>query len=98
MTQIAVDQSKWDDVSSEERAKIEAGLRQAGILKADDSLVPRPMPAAAGWDPIKDICKAACDVAAGTAIAWCTANTAGAATALCIAVAGAARDECRNRC
>lgn len=100
MTEIAVSQSKWDAVESSERDRILAGLRTTGSLNDDDVIVPEAGMAdtEAFWDPIGDLCKAACDVAAGAAVAWCTANTGGAATALCIAAAESARQECRRRC
>ena len=98
MAKIAVEQSVWDDVAPEEREKIINGLRESGLLRDGDSITPQAEIVLTGWDPIKDLCKAACDVAAGAAVAWCTANTAGTATAFCIAAAVAARDECKRRC
>jgi hypothetical protein len=98
MADIAVSANQWNEVSADERERIVQGLRQSGILGAEDKLVPSGDIKAQGWNPIKDICKAACDVAAGTAIAWCTANTGGAATALCVAAAEAAREECKRHC
>jgi hypothetical protein len=100
MTQISVDQGKWDAVPEEERRRIQAGLVQSGLLREGDVLAPGAALSDQDlqWDPIKDICKAACDVAAASAVAWCTANTGGAATALCIAAAESARQECRRRC
>lgn len=50
------------------------------------------------WNPLKDVCKVACDVAAGTALAWCAANTAGLGLAVCSAAAEAGREECKKRC
>lgn len=98
MADIPVSASQWNEISEDERARIVQGLRESGILKPEDNLVPSAGIDALEWDPIKDICKAACDAAAGAAIAWCIANTAGAATALCIAAANSAREECKRRC
>ena len=98
MADIQVSLEKWNEVDAQERDRIVQGLRDSGILKAEDHLVPAAGIHMEGWNPIKDLCKAACDVAAGSAIAWCTANTAGAGTALCIAAAEAAREACKSRC
>ncbi|WP_372782886.1 hypothetical protein [Phenylobacterium sp.] len=100
MVAISVPKERWDAVSEAERRRIEEGLRGVGALGKDDSLSPEAAAslAVASWDPIKDLCNAACDVAAGAALAWCTANTGGAATALCIAATEAARQECKRHC
>jgi hypothetical protein len=99
MAIIQVPKDHWDAVSEADRRKIEEGLRSMGSLQAGDSLSPDPqLHVSPSWDPVKDLCNAACDVAAGAALAWCTANTAGTATALCIAAAEAAREECKRHC
>jgi hypothetical protein len=99
MTTIQVPKVHWDAVSDSDRRKIEEGLRAVGSLHAGDTLSPdSQLHAAPSWDPGKDLCNAACDVAAGAAITWCIANTAGTATALCIAAAEAARTECKRHC
>lgn len=99
MANIPISPEQWASVSDEDRKRIEGAFRQLGLMRESDNLVRTEGAAAAvEWDPIKDLCRAACDTAAGAAVAWCTANTGGAATVLCIAAAEAARQECRRRC
>lgn len=98
MADIPVNANQWNEVSESERASIVQGLRESGILKPDDNVVPSVGLDALEWDPGKDICKAVCDATAGAAVAWCIANTAGVATAACIALANSAREECKRRC
>jgi hypothetical protein len=106
MSEIKVNRAQWDAVAAGDQRKIVEGLKTAGALKpADvviaDSGVPaftrdtvmQPM-----WNPIKDLCKAGCDVAAAAAFAWCTANTAGVGLAACMAVANGAREACHRAC
>lgn len=92
----------WEKLSAEEAKKITEGLIRAGALRAGDKIVPAPTMGAVTvepkWDPIGDLCRAACDTAAGAAFAWCMANTGGAATAICIVAAEVARNECRCHC
>ncbi len=106
MTDIKVNKYQWDSVSEADKEKITSGLRASGALGATDRIVGDPgVPEFTAetllepqWNPLKDLCKAACDTAAAAAVAWCTANTAGVATAACIAAAEAARQVCRDRC
>ena len=99
MAKILVPQARWDAVPEAERKKIEEGLRSVGALAAADSLAPADgSVVVADWDPIGDICRVGCDVAAGAALAWCAANTGGVGTALCVAAAEAAREECKRHC
>jgi len=102
MANIPVDE--WDVLTADKKKEISEALRAAGALQPGDSFVDSgkkstaDRPIAEGWDPICDICKAACDAAAVTAAAWCTANTAGAGLVVCLAAAESARKECRRRC
>ena len=106
MTDILVNKQQWDAVSADDQEAIVKGLRSTGALKIGDRIVPDPSAPPFDentqlsplWNPIADLCKAACDVAAGAAVAWCTVNTAGVALAVCLAAAEAARNECRRRC
>lgn len=98
MAKIPVPQARWDAVPEAERQKIEEGLRSVGALGADDHIAPGDPSLVAAWDPVGDLCRIGCDVAAGAALAWCTANTGGVATALCVAAAEAAREECKRHC
>lgn len=106
MADIKINKQQWDALSQEDQKAITDGLRSTGGLKIGDRIVGDPnVPPfdentqfAPMWNPIKDLCKAACDLAAGTAAAWCTANTAGAGLVVCLAAAEAARQECHNRC
>ncbi|MDQ8698871.1 hypothetical protein [Hyphomicrobium sp. LHD-15] len=106
MTDIKVNKHQWDNVSEAEKEKIVSGLRATGALRATDRIIGDPgVPEFTAetllepqWNPLKDLCKAACDTVAAAAVAWCTANTGGAATAVCIAAAEAARQACRDRC
>ena len=93
----------WNSLSESDKAKITEGLIKIGSVRPGSPLVdagaaPSAANITAAWDPIGDLCRAACDVAAGAAAAWCTANTAGVATAVCFAAAAAAREECRKHC
>lgn len=106
MANIAVNKEQFDSISNEEKEKIKKGLVDIGSLREEDEIVGDSSVATFDentqleplFNPIKDICKAACDVAAASAGAWCTANTAGAGLAVCLAAAESARRECRNRC
>ncbi len=106
MADISVNSAQWEALSAEEQKKITMGLQSTGAMKADDRIVGDPNVApftedtelAPMWNPLKDLCKAGCDVAAATAAAWCTANTAGVGLVACLAAAEAARNVCRDRC
>lgn len=106
MADILVNKAQWEALSKDERDKITKGLTECGALSDKDSVVGDASVAPFDentqlqplWNPLQDLCKAACDVAAGTALAWCTANTVGIGLAACIAVAEAARNECKNNC
>ena len=106
MAEILVNKGQWDAVSSEERSRITEALRSSGAIREEDSIVGSPDVEAFTedtqmepmWNPIREPCKAACDVAATAAAGWCTANTAGVGLAACLAAAEAARRECRKRC
>lgn len=103
---ILVNSEQWSTISATEQARIKTGLVQAGAIKPDDEIVPDANVAPFDpngtvtllWDPIGDLCRIACDTAAGAAFAWCNANTGGAALAVCLAAAEAARQECRRHC
>jgi len=106
MSEIKINATQWNAVSPEDQQKITEGLREAGSLRPEDVIVgdatipefTKSTQLEVMWNPLEDICKAACDVAAGTALAWCTANTAGIGLAACIAAAEVARKECKKRC
>lgn len=106
MADVKINAQQWNSVSKEEQQRIENALRETGALKAGDRIVGAedvpPFTAdtelAPMWNPIKDVCKVACDSAAAAAVAWCTANTAGVGLAACVAAAEAARQVCRDRC
>ena len=106
MAQIRINKAQWEAVADSDKEAIIQGLRSTSALKIGDTIISdedtpaltedtllEPM-----WNPLKGICKAACDVAATAAVAWCTANTVGVGLVACIALAEAARGECRNRC
>lgn len=106
MANILVNKDQWDSLTPTEQGAITKGLQVTGAIKAGDRIVGdssappfdentqfEPM-----WNPIKDLCKVTCDTAASAAVAWCIANTAGTALAVCTAAAEAARTECRRRC
>lgn len=106
MADLKINKQQWDALSSEDQKAITDGLRSTGGLKIGDRIVGDPNVPLFDentkleplWNPIQDLCKAACDAAAVSAVAWCTANTAGIGLAACLAAAEAARQECRNRC
>jgi hypothetical protein len=106
MADILVNKRQWEALSKDQQTKIVEGLKSTKAIQAGDSIVGdagtpefdentqmEPM-----WNPIKDICKAACDAAAASGAAWCSANTVGVALAACIAAAEAGRRKCRDRC
>lgn len=106
MTDIKVNKGQWDQVPEADKKRITEGLRQAGTLRYDEVIVGDPnavqftentMLAPMG-NPIKDLCKAGCDVVAGVGVAWCVANTVGVGLAVCLAAAEVAREECKKRC
>jgi hypothetical protein len=104
MADIKVNADQWDAISKDEQKKITEGLRSVGSIKAEDNFVAdQGAPAFDAdqgisilWDPLKDAKNILCDAAAGTAFAWCTANTAGLGLATCMAAAEAGRQACRN--
>lgn len=101
MAEVKVNKGQWDALGAQEQKQIQEGLVKSGAIREGDTIVGDTSVHATQhpqWNPIQDLCKAACDVAATSGAAWCAANTAGAATALCLAAAEAARQECRNRC
>jgi len=104
MTDFKINQTDWDAASPEEQKQILEGLVKAGTLKSGDRIIGDPgVPSAASrtgerWNPIKDLCEAACSTAAAAGAAWCSANTVGLATVACIAAAEAAREACKSRC
>ena len=106
MAEVRVNEAQWNAVPEGERKRIVDGLRQSGALQPGDTVVAdasapemtADTPFEPMWNPLKDVCKAGCDVVATTAMAWCTANTAGLGTVACIAAAEAARNACKDRC
>jgi len=105
MADLLINKDEWDAVPAAEQKAIIDGLIQAGTLRPGERVVGDPsVPASTSrsaedrWNPIKDICKIACDAAAGAGAAWCTANTVGVGLVACIAAAEVARQECRKRC
>lgn len=106
MADIKVNKDQWGALGEDEQQKITKGLKGCGVIQESDTIVGseqispfdkqtqlEPM-----WNPLQDLCKSACDVAAGGALAWCTANTVGIGLAACLAAAEAARQECKNHC
>ncbi len=106
MATIKVNDQQWNALSTEEQEKIFKGLVDTGAIKNTDEIVGDPDEAKFTedtqmepmWNPLEDLCKHACDVAATAGFAWCEANTGGAAHVACVAAAEAARRACRNRC
>jgi hypothetical protein len=106
MADIKVNKAQWDSVTDDDKKKIIDGLRTTGALKDGDKITGDANTAAFTkdtnlhplWNPLKDVCKAACDSAAVAAVAWCTANTAGVGLVACLAAAEAARQECHRKC
>jgi hypothetical protein len=106
MTEIKINASQWNAISDDEKNKIIEGLRSTGALQAEDVIIRdnnvpeltaetvlQPMS-----NPLKDICKAGCDVIATGALAWCTAHTAGLGLTVCVAAAEKVREHCKSRC
>lgn len=103
---IRLNADQWNTVSPAEQQRIEMGLKQTGALRPEDKIVAdATMPAfteetevVLKWNPLKDICKIACNVTASAGIAWCTANTGGVGLAACMALVEAAREGCYKVC
>jgi hypothetical protein len=106
MADIRVNDRQWDAAGEAERNRIEKALRDNGALADGDRIVGSsdvpPFTADTEldplWNPIKDICKAGCDVAAAAARGWCMVNTTGPALVACLGAVEAVRRECRRRC
>jgi len=106
MADIKVNMQQWNSVSIADQEIIIKGLRESGALKIGDNIVADPAVQpfdenahfVLKWNPFEDLCKMACDTAAAAAFTWCSANTAGAATVVCMAAAEAARNACRDNC
>jgi hypothetical protein len=106
MAEVKVNEGQWNSLPEDEQNRIREALVGTGAMRSEDVIVGDPnVPEFTGdtvmepmWNPIKDICKAGCDIAAASAAAWCTANTAGLGLAACLAAAEAAREACRGRC
>ncbi|ABM03214.1 hypothetical protein Ping_1396 [Psychromonas ingrahamii 37] len=106
MTDIKVNKEQWDAVSADEQQRITEGLIGTGVMQEGDRIIgsdsepkfDKNTLMEKGWNPLKDICKAGCDVAAGAALGWCTANTVGVGLVACIAAAEVARRECKKHC
>lgn len=106
MADILVNEEQWKSLSKDDQDKIEKGLLSTGAMKTGDQIVGDPAAPVFDkdtemeplWNPIKDICKAACDVTAVLAVGWCTTNTAGLGLSVCLAAAEGIRRECRKHC
>ncbi|MCK1973267.1 hypothetical protein LNK20_11235 [Bacillus safensis] len=98
---VKISKELWSKVSDEEKQKIIDGLRKMNSIDANESIEGEDNYTTPSHDldnPIKAICKAACDTTAAAAAAWCTANTSGLGLTACLAAAEVARKACRDRC
>jgi len=108
MADIPVNDVQWNAVSAEQQNDIITTLREAGALREEDTIVPstdvepftedtvlEPL-----WNPLRDICRAACDATATTAFAACSAKfgASGVGLVACLAGAKAIQKACRDRC
>lgn len=92
---LRVDKAAWESLSVEERGSIERNLIEHRVMLAGDKIVGVDGAGGAGaWNPACDLKRAACDVAAAAAVAGCSGTAA--AIAVCIALAMAGRDKCRE--
>lgn len=106
MTDIVINKEQLDAVDSEEQQRITSALIEAGAMQQGDQIigdvsapaVDENTEIAFSFNPFKEGCKILCDGAAGTGLAWCTANTVGVGLIACVAAAEAARKECKKRC
>ena len=106
MANVGVNAVQWNALSDDEKSTITAAFREAKLIGADENLVADPAappyqstsPEFMGWDPLEDLCKKGCDIAATAAAGWCSANTAGVGLVACLAAAEAARKHCRKKC
>ena len=93
-----VNEKQWNALSADERSKIVEILKSNRLMTEGDKIVGAPgvSEEAGMWNPKKDLCKAACDVAAAAAAAACSGSTV--AIAACVAAVNAAREYCKSRC
>ena len=101
---IEVNQSEWNGISEEDRAKIQQIIQSnfqgstiapsANAAKSTEALANRQVSAFNFKNPF---CTAACGVAEAAAVAACAALS-GPAAALCVAAAHAAGEYCRSKC
>ncbi|PER84894.1 hypothetical protein CN498_23425 [Bacillus thuringiensis] len=107
--EILINDFLWKQVDSEEQIKIQQGLKEVGVLKEGQVIKGSKFKPYSEKDELlnldfsignvlKEPCKAACNVAAAAAAAWCTANTAGVGLAACLVAAEEGRKLCRDRC
>ena len=107
MAEIKISEATWSQVDDKDKKLIHEILKEAGSLKKEDQIVGSAEIQAYSedediinlrWNPVKDLCKSACNVAAATAAGVCTAETAGVALVACLAAAEEGRKLCRGRC
>jgi hypothetical protein len=92
---------QWDALSADDKRKVTDLLSATGVLKPGTNLVADAQDAnlsIGDFNPIKEICKAACSAAEGAAVAACASAGAPPVVAICIVAAHAAGEACRNGC
>lgn len=105
MADITLNQSEWNALSADVRARITEILEQVGLLKDGDRIVTAPnAPTFADIAALKlpvishSVCMTLCDVAQGAAQVACALLPDPISIAACNAAAVAAGNACRRRC
>lgn len=103
MANIVINDTEWNAISAEEKAKIVEYLKKHKVIGDADSITGSTdvlASTAEGFfddiNPVKILCQIGCDAAAAAAIAALTLT--GPALAAAIAAIAVARDACRNSC
>lgn len=98
MSEIKLHAQTWNNLSQQDRTKVEEILKGTGLLKSDDVLKADPATQQGAMEAslTNPWCTAACSVAEAAAVAACAPT--GALAPACIAAAHAAAEYCRSRC
>ena len=89
-----VPKKDWEALTNADREAIKKNLVNNRLMLPGDQIVGVEGVVAGAWDPVCDLKRAACDVAAVAAAASCTG--APPVIAICLVAVAAARDACRR--
>lgn len=99
MPNVQVHQGDWDSLSKSDQAKITEIMRTSGLIARGDAVVGAAVPAAraAKFAAANPACVLGCNAAEAAAVAAC-ALLPPPGNMICVAVAHAAAEFCRNKC